>query len=70
MEVSMSQFLVVKEVAKIFGRSEKWTYQNQHRIPGRFVIGKSIFWDPEVLNESLKTQARKPIPPVRGRHGI
>jgi predicted DNA-binding transcriptional regulator AlpA len=61
MEVSMAQFLVAKEVAEILGKSLKWLYQNQTRIPGRFVIGKSIFWDKEVLMEALKSQARKPV---------
>ena len=60
MEVSMARFLCAKEVAELLGKSLKWLYQNQLHIPGRFVIGKSIFWDKEVLFESLKSQARKP----------
>jgi len=58
MEVSMAQFLVAKEVAEILGKSLKRTYQNQRHIPGRFVIGKSIFWDKETFYESLKSRAR------------
>ena len=54
----MAQFLVAKEVALILSKSLKWTYQNQAQIPGRFVIGKSIFWDKEVLFESLKSRAK------------
>lgn len=55
----MSQFLSIKEVAALLGKSEKWTYQRQQEIPGRFLIGKSIFFDKEVLISTLRERATR-----------
>jgi predicted DNA-binding transcriptional regulator AlpA len=56
-----SPYLCAQEVADLLGKSLKWTYQNQKVIPGRFKLGKSIFWDKEVLINSIREQAGKPV---------
>jgi hypothetical protein len=56
----MPKYLCAKEVAKLLSRSLKWTYCNAHSIPGGFKIGKSHFWDEEVLTSRLKEFAMKP----------
>ena len=67
----MSQPLKAKEVSRLLGMSAKWVYQNQFQIPGRFTIGKSIFWDKETLLRSIKEQASRPAVRLgRDRHDL
>lgn len=73
-EKVMSQILSAKGVSVLLGRCEKWVYKHQHEIPGRFTIGKSIFWNEKVLLQAIEEMS-KPKPPPRGydgsgRHGL
>ncbi len=73
-EKVMSQFLSAKGVSALLGRSEKWVYKNQGLIPGRFTIGKSIFWNQKVLLEAIDKMSEPKPAPKRydgsGRHGL
>lgn len=53
-----TKFLTVKEVAIFLGRGEKWVYLNKTKIPGYFVLAKSIFFDFEILQVALKSRAK------------
>ena len=71
-----SPFLCAKEVAELLGKCTKWVYVNQHQIPGRFEIGKSIFWDREIFFQSLKEKAKRSASqktkaePISDKHGL
>jgi hypothetical protein len=52
-----SNYLTVKEVAKLLGRSEKFVYLKKDLIPGYFKLAGSIFFDRELLLSSLKKLA-------------
>jgi predicted DNA-binding transcriptional regulator AlpA len=57
-----SPYLSVKEVTQLLGiRSTKWVYTHKSEIPGFFMLGKSIFFDKEVLLATLKAKATKPV---------
>ncbi len=58
-----TKFLSAKEVAALLGRSEKWVYSNKAAIPGMFYLGRSYFWDQEVLLGTLKDLATRPAKP-------
>jgi predicted DNA-binding transcriptional regulator AlpA len=55
-----TNYLSVKEVALLLGRSEKWVYLHQSEIPGYFNLAGSIFFDREVLQQALKKLATQP----------
>ena len=72
-----SPYLSAGEVASLLGKSLKWTYQNKNQIPGFFMIGKSVFWEREVLLSTLRDRAlKKPTPQkeiadkVKDRHRL
>ena len=70
-----SPYLSVAEVAELFAKSEKWVYQYKSEIPGFFKLGRSIFFDREILLSGLKTAATRPAkskePDSRNdRHGL
>lgn len=60
-------YITVEEVAVLLRKNPKWVYSHKEKIPGYFRIGKSIFFDREILIESLKEQARKPTKEKAGR---
>ncbi|MCX6121910.1 MAG: hypothetical protein NTX44_09855 [Ignavibacteriales bacterium] len=55
-----SQYLTVKEIALLLGKSEKWVYLNKSKIPGFFVLAKSIFFDKQFLLTTLRQLAAQP----------
>jgi predicted DNA-binding transcriptional regulator AlpA len=55
-----SQFLSVKEVASFLSKSEKWVYLRQRDLPGYFKLGKSIFFDKQLLITALRQLATQP----------
>lgn len=68
-------FLSVQDVAKLFGRAEKWVYRHKAEIPGFFKLAGSIFFDRETLLNHISELARKsakrerPASPL-DRHGL
>ena len=61
----MNTFLTAGEVATLLRKSTKWVYQNARLIPGGFKLNGSWLWDKEVLVDSLKELAKKPLAPKR-----
>lgn len=75
--MNFPKYLSVKEVASLLGKSNKWVYAHQDELPGYFNLAGSIFFDGEVLTESLKKLALKTktitskLPDKRhDRHGL
>ena len=62
-----SVYLSVEDVADIFGKSKKWVYERKADIPGFFKLAGIIFFDREILFESLRKAAFRP--PTRKRPG-
>lgn len=54
-----SNYLSVKEVAQLLGKSSKWVYLSKDNIPGYFKLAGAIFFDKEVLLTTLKSKAAK-----------
>lgn len=55
------QFLTIKEVADLLGRSTKWVYLSKESIPGYFKLVGSIFFDRDILLSALKSKATKAV---------
>lgn len=72
-----SPFYSVGELSELLRCSQKWLYQrlNKGEIPGAFRLGATWFIDKEVLIQSLKAKAQKPLPRKEttghtSRHGL
>jgi hypothetical protein len=68
----MSNFITVKEVAALLGKSEKFVYQHQAQIPGYFKLCGAILFDRQLLEDELKKRAKQSarVAVARGNHNL
>lgn len=55
-------YITVDEVAEILRKSPKWVYSHKENIPGFFKIQGAIFFDRDIMIQSLRELATSPKP--------
>lgn len=55
-------YITVEEVAELLRKSPKWVYSHKEQIPGYFKIQGAIFFDRNVMIQSLRELATNPKP--------